>query len=258
MVAAPRRRVRLAVVGVLASATVLVSRPHIKTFVEPASLQRAEEVVSQVSSVARRDLLLGGLDASLLLSLGEPGGKAQTTEAEKLQQALYLMSRAQEATVQQERFISKVDSQEVVKKKMSKALKMADSAYRLVDQVVFATKFVDAKNIVSASQAGNEAVDAWQGAMDYIGDSMQKGDVTDEQRSYLRDSMRTTRDKLFEFLAYMPQDKVAEVRKIIEDENVINRADAETAVNSGDGSIDKSAGVFNPVTLPWKDGFTAL
>jgi hypothetical protein len=55
--------------------------------------------------------------------------------------------------------------------------------------------------------------------------------------------MKTTRDKLFIFVKYMPQQKLEEARLRIEKENVDNR-------DEFDGPDD--AGVYNPVKLPWK------
>jgi hypothetical protein len=56
-------------------------------------------------------------------------------------------------------------------------------------------------------------------------------------------SMRSCRDNLFVFLQYMPQEKLNAARFRVEDENVKNR-------DEFDGDAD--AGVYNPVTLPWK------
>jgi hypothetical protein len=169
---------------------------------------------------------------------------AYTPDPEKLRESLYLMSRVQEATVQQERFVSKAATQEDLKSKMQLTLKLVEKNYRLLDQINYASAFVEPKDdIVVASEAGYEAFDALQGAIDFVKSDLQSGPLTQSQRIFLATSMQSCREKLFVFLKYMPQEKLEAARFRVEDENVKNR-------DEFDGEAD--AGVYNPVTLPWK------
>jgi hypothetical protein len=172
---------------------------------------------------------------------------AYTPDSDKLRESLYLISRVQEATVQQERFVSRATNQEDLRNKMKLTLKLVEKNYRLLDQINFASNFVEPKTeIITASEAGYEAVDALQGAIDFVKNDLQSGPLTESQRSFLMASMQSCRDNLFVFLKYMPQDKLDYARLRVEDENVKNRAEF-------DSDIDANAGVYNPVVLPWKE-----
>jgi hypothetical protein len=168
---------------------------------------------------------------------------AYTPDPDKLQESLYLISRVQEATVQQERFVNGAKMQEDLKNKMKLTLKLVEKNYLLLDQISFCSGFVEPKDeLVRASEAGFEAADTLQGAIDFVKNDLGSGPLTDRQRDFLTNSMQTTREELFIFLMYMPQDKLQNARLRVEDENVKNREEF-------DG--DDDAGVFNPVILPW-------
>lgn len=169
---------------------------------------------------------------------------AYTPDPDRLRESLYLISRVQEATVQQERFVSRTKLQEDLRRKMKLTLRLVEKNYLLLDQINYASAFVSPKDeIVTATQAGNEAVVALQSAIDFVADDLGTGPLTDEQREFLTDALTTTREQLFVFLKYMPSDKLEAARLRVEDENVKNR-------DEFDG--DSDAGVYNPVKLPWK------
>ena len=94
-----------------------------------------------------------------------------------------------------------------------------------------------------ATEAGLEAVEALQSAIDYVNNDLKVGTLKAEQKEYMIDALQTTRDQLFVYVKYMPQGKLEEARLRIERENVDNR-------DEFDGPSD--AGVYNPVKLPWK------
>lgn len=170
---------------------------------------------------------------------------AYTPDSDKLRESLYMISRVQEATFQQERFVTKATRQEDLKAKMKLTLKLVDKNYRLLDQINYASGFVSPKDeLVTASEAGYEAVDALQGAIDFVRDDLGEGPLSETQRSFLIASMQSCRENLFVFLKYMPQDKLIGAQKRVEEENVLNREEF-------DG--DANAGVYNPVVLPWKN-----
>ena len=193
--------------------------------------------------VARRDILISASVGFSAMAWRQPA-VAYTPDPDKLRESLYLISRVQEATVQQERFVNKATMQQDLKSKMKLTLKLVEKNYRLLDQINFASSFVNPKDeLVTASEAGYEAVDALQGAIDFVRDSLGEGPMLDSQRTFLASSMTTCRENLFVFLKYMPQDKLETARKRVEEENVLNREEF-------DGDAD--AGVYSPVVLPWK------
>jgi hypothetical protein len=127
---------------------------------------------------------------------------------------------------------------------MKLTLKLIEKNYRLLDQINYASAFVEPKDaLVDASEAGYEAVDALQAAIDYVRNDLGTGPMTDVQRSFLTCQLLSCRENLFKFVKYMPQDKLEAARLRVEDENVKNR-------DEFDGDAD--AGVYNPVVLPWK------
>jgi len=169
---------------------------------------------------------------------------AYTSDPDKVQESLYFISRVQEATVQQERFVNRAKMQEDLKSKMKLTLRLIDKNYRLIDQISFCSGLVDPKEeVITASEAGYAAVDALQEAIQFVNSDLDKGTLTERQREFLTSSLKTTREELFVFLNYMPQDKLKNARLRVEDENVKN-------LDEFDGSDD--AGVYNPVILPWK------
>ncbi len=194
----------------------------------------------------RRNYFMSGARALVSTAIIEmKPAIAYTPDPDKLRESLYLISRVQEATLQQERFVTKAVLQQDIKAKMKLTLKLVEKNYRLLDQINYSSSFVNPKDdLVMASEAGYEAVDALQGAIDFVRNDLGEGLLTDSQRTFLTTSMQTCRENLFVFLKYMPQDKLEAARKRVEEENVMNREEF-------DGDAD--AGVYNPVILPWKN-----
>lgn len=169
---------------------------------------------------------------------------AYDPDPDKLRESLYLMSRVQEATVQQERLVNRNLKQEELKQKMKLSLRLVDRSYKLLDQINFTSQYVTPQSeIVSATESGLIAVEALQSAIDYVNNDLSVGELKQEQKEFLIDALQTTRNEIFTYVKYMPQDKLQEARLRIERENVDNREEF-------DGPSD--AGVYNPVKLPWK------
>jgi hypothetical protein len=212
-----------------------------------ASEARKNLPVSPRGPVSTRREHVASIAAFVFSAASSAGSKpatAYTPDPDKLRESLYLMSRVQEATVQQERFVNKATLQQDLKVKMKLTLRLVEKNYRLLDQINYASSFVTPKDdLVLASEAGYEAVDALQGAIDFVSDDLGEGPLSEAQRTFLTTAMQSCRENLFVFLKYMPQDKVMAARKRVEEENVLNR-------DEFDGDAD--AGVYNPVVLPWK------
>lgn len=227
----------------LSSASEAWMQPTVRKVHRPAADDKVLDA-SFIAELTRRDYLISSTAAFLTMACVKPAN-AYTPDPDKLQESLYLISRVQEATVQQERFVNKATKQQDLKAKMKLTLKLVEKNYRLLDQINYASSFVNPKDeLVTASEAGYEAVDALQGAIDFVKDNLGEGPLSDAQRSFLTSSMQNCRENLFIFLKYMPQDKLQAARKRVEEENVLNREEF-------DGDAD--AGVYNPVVLPWKN-----
>ncbi|KAL3919600.1 MAG: hypothetical protein SGARI_007165 [Bacillariaceae sp.] len=173
---------------------------------------------------------------------------AYTPDTDPLRESLYFISRVQEATTLPERFVNGSKDQEELRNKMKLTLLLVEKNYKLLNQINYASAFVEPKDaLVEASEAGYEAVDALNGAIDFVKNDLKTGPLTQEQREFLTSSMQSCRENLFVFVKYMPKDKLAFARKRVEEENVANRDEFDSK------NLGSDAGVFNPVVLPWKE-----
>lgn len=212
---------------------------------------------SDPSAIDRRSVLTRTASASIATALsGGFGGLlspqtalAYTPDSDKLRESLYLLSRVQESTVQLERLIKNSSTQEELKPKLKLKLKLVQASYRLQDQINYASQFVDPpEELVAATEAGNIAVSSLQDAVVFVRDELPgTGPITTEQREFLNEALQNTRGALFQFLDYMPKEKLEQARKRVEVENVDNREEFDD-----DLAIDKTTGIYNPVKLPWK------
>lgn len=191
--------------------------------------------------------------SSLLLPLflrPDPAG-AYTPDPDPLQESLYFISRVQEATVQQERFIRRLGGTGALRTKLKLTLKLIDRNYKLLDQINYSSAYVVPEDsLVEATAAGYEAVDALRSAIEFVGKdaNWDNGDaddakLADNRRDFLVTAMADCREQLGIYATYMPPDKLRNARTRVERENIDNR-------DEFDG--DEDAGVYNPVNLPWK------
>ena len=127
------------------------------------------------------------------------------------------MSRVQEATAQQERFVNNAQTQDALKSKMKLTLRLVEKNYRLLDQITFASEYVSpASAVVEATSAGYESAEALQAAIDYVNSDLKAGQFEKGQKDYLTSNLSDCRERLFDFLEYMPKDKVDAARKRVE------------------------------------------
>lgn len=172
---------------------------------------------------------------------------AYEPDPDPLRESLYLVSRVQEATVQQERFVRKATDQQALKNKMKLTLLLIDKNYKLLDQITYCSTFLPSENLVEATEAGNIAAEELQSAIEYVKSDLKSGPLDQKQKDYIIDALTATRESLFIFLDFIPQDKLEGARARIEEENKLN-------IEEFDG--DETAGVYNPVILPWKNRLT--
>ncbi len=121
--------------------------------------------------------------------------------------------------MQQERYVTRASRQEDLKSKMKLTLKLVEKNYRILDQITYASEYVVSNtDVVEATSAGYEAAEALQNAIDYVnsdaGDGgLGYGPFVDGQKDYLISNLRLCRERLFDFLSYMPQEKLEGARK---------------------------------------------
>jgi hypothetical protein len=169
------------------------------------------------NAIERRKFLQSLLVATTTISATQ-SALAYTPDPDPLRESLYLMSRVQEATVQQERFVNRATSQDALKSKMKLTLRLVEKNYRLLDQITFASEFISpADKVVDATAAGYEAAEALQNAIDYVKEELKSGPFEKGQKEYLTDNLTECRERLFDFLSYMPQEKLEKARKRVEE-----------------------------------------
>ncbi|KAL7526162.1 hypothetical protein ACHAWF_001655 [Thalassiosira exigua] len=223
--------------------------PPLPPLSRTAELRSAAESAN-AAIASRRRVVARAFALPLLLSLflpwrSPPPAKAYTPDPNPLRESLYLVSRVQEATVQQERFVRRASDQSALRNKMKLTLRLVEKNYRLLDQITFASEYVSpSSKVVEATEAGYEAAEALQAAIDYVDGDLKAGEFEEGQKEYLSSNLAECRERLFDFLAYMPKEELEAARKRVEEENVANR-------DEFDGNSD--AGVYNPVVLPWKN-----
>jgi len=186
------------------------------------------------------DLVSGKAAGTSSTSEGRFRGAQQSAQA--LQDALVLIGRVQEATVQEERLVTTGKFKDLQRNNIRMALTMMVDNYRLGDQVVVASGYVENKNkVLQASNIGNEAVDALIVANEYFARELKASKLTEDQRKFLVQALVSCRTKLDDFLTYLPAEAVQKARQQIEDENALNVKEFV-----GD------EGIVNQVQLPWK------
>ena len=209
----------------------------------------------QYQQPSRREVLTKGLSNILLtpaaiLAVSSSAARAYEPDPDPLRESLYLICRVQEATCLQERYIQK-KSPPI--RRMKLTLRLVDRSYRLLDQINYISKFIPADDIVMAAQVGSEAAESLQDSLDFVFSYTKDGDsMTKEQKDFLLAALTETREKLFDFVAYLPdQKKVSEARSRVEEENKLN-------VEEFDPDLANDAGIYNPIELPWKNRGTAF
>jgi hypothetical protein len=200
----------------------LWARPH-RDLAAPPIRRSTTAAIDRRSGLLRiaRSSVIAPLVVQVTARSSRPA-LAYTPDADPLRESLYLMSRVQEATVQQERFVDRATRQEALKSKMKLTLRLVERNYRVLDQVTFASQFVvPSSGLVEATTAGYEAADALQNAIDYVNTDgvggLGMGPFEVGQKDYLRRNLRECRERLFDFLSYMPRDKLEEARKRVEE-----------------------------------------
>ena len=214
-----------------------------------ACLVLITHVTGLSSLLNRRALLRHGLaftSAGALLPTTPRLAFCYTPDPDPLQESLYLISRVQEATVLQERYINRKSPP---LQKMKLTLRLVDRSYKLLDQVTLVTQYItDSNDLVAATQVGNQAADRLQEAIDFVyGFKQDASAVTPAQKDFVTAALHDTRELLFDFCAYLPnQSKLANARRRVEEENQLNK-------DEFDPDLANDAGIFDPIVLPWKN-----
>lgn len=243
----------IAAFGVLASANFILECAHGDARILFVATRRGA-----LASAAAAGLL--GASPALAFKASELGGGLQTglsgsglggglTKAlpgvgqKELREALVLIGRVQEATVQEERLVSSGKFKDVQRNSIRMAFTMMLENYKLEDNIVKACNSIQpATKIIEAKGYADQAVESIYTANEYFAKKLSVSTLTDQQRSFVLAALKDIREKLDTFLKYVPKEEVDKARKQIEEENAMNMQEFQ-----GEGGA-----IINPVTLPWK------
>jgi len=176
-------------------------------------------------------------------SMAAPDMSAEVREksTKELEESVYMISRVQEATVQQERLVVTGKFKDVQRNSIRRAVNMMIDNYKLNDQFIVAAAYIPTKDVLRASTIGNEAVEVLETAKEYFGKDLKVSALSEDQKKFMVDAMAAEREKIEAFLKYLPEEVVAAAR---------GRVEAENALNMKEYALEGQ--VINPVTLPWK------
>ena len=223
------------------------TRMWVQRLLQPILLPLLIPTTTSIAVTNRRNVLQHGLGSSALILLPlPPASNAYTPDPDPLQEALYLISRVQEATILQERYMNRKSPP---LQKMKLTLRLVDRSYKLVDQVTLVTQYIgNTDDLVAATQVGNEAADRLQEAIEFVyGFKQDAAAITPAQRAFVTAALHDTRELLFDFCAYVPDPtKLQNARRRVEEENKLN-------VDEFDPDLANDAGIFDPIVLPWKN-----
>lgn len=125
---------------------------------EQFTITNRRDNIQQILQSTTSTLFLATAAQSIILPAA-----AYTPDANPLRESLYLMSRVQEATVQQERFVNRATQQDVLKSKMKLTLRLVEKNYRILDQITYCSEYITPSDkVVEATAAGYEAAEALQ------------------------------------------------------------------------------------------------
>lgn len=101
---------------------------------------------------------------------------------------------------------------------MKLTLRLVEKNYRLLDQITFASEYITpVEGVVDATTAGYEAAEALQNAIDYVNSDLKSGDFEKGQKEYLTNNLTECRERLFDFMSFMPKAKLDDARKRVEE-----------------------------------------
>jgi hypothetical protein len=176
--------------------------------------------------------------------------QAYTPDPDPLRESLYLLCRVQEATLLQERYIQR---KRPPISKMKLTLRLVERSYRIQDQVNYVSRYIPPDHIVAATEAGNQAAESLQDAISFVNafknneKEQQQEPMTSEQRAFLLEALADTRQKIFEFVDYLPDSApLLSAWARVEQENKLNRDEFDPDL------ADEATGVYTPIDLPWK------
>jgi hypothetical protein len=190
------------------------------------------------------------LSSSLLIVGKSRPAQAYTPDPDPLKESLYLLCRVQEATLLQERYILR---KRPPISKMKLTLRLVERSYRIQDQINYVSRYIPAERIVAATEAGNQAAESLQDAISFVyafkndEKEQQQAPMSSEQRTFLLQALADTRQKIFDFVNYLPDPApLLSARARVEEENKLNRDEFDPDL------ADEATGVYTPIELPWK------
>lgn len=178
---------------------------------------------------SRRSLLektLGSIGVVTFSSVTQTGSAlAEEEKAKTLKGSLYLILRVKEATFQETRLITSGKFKDVQRANVKLAVKFMISNYRLSDNFVVASSYLEGNRRIEAGNIGQQAVESLFTILEYFDSSdvqnIKVDSMTGKETLVLK-GLEVTRSRIDDFLALFPADVVESVRDQIRQENDLN------------------------------------
>ena len=155
-----------------------------------------------------------------------------------LDSALYSLLRVQEATQQENRLINSGLYKDVQRANVKLAVRMLVDNYKIADNFNAAASYLkDPVKKAQANQVGLAATDSLFTILEYFDtayvDNLAVGEeLYGNKRELVLGGLKSTSDKIDEFLAFFPKRDVQPVRDLIAEENRLNKEEYEKSYQS--------------------------
>jgi hypothetical protein len=186
-----------------------------------------------------RSTFLVGCAAITTTTAGVAAPPAWASQRPPLDELLYRIVRAREATQQETRLITTGKFKDVQRANVKLAVKFIVENYRLNDAFVAASTYLDGdtNKRLEAGQVGQKAVQNLYTILEYfdsadvqnikVGESSMAG----KEDLVLR-GLKATRKSMDEFLAYFPKSTVDGIYQKVEEENALNKREFDPSLGT--------------------------
>lgn len=162
-------------------------------------------------------------------------------DTDPLKTALVTVIRVQESTLQEARLINTGNFKDLQRNNIKMATKMMVENTKINDVITKASAYADPSKVQAATERGRAAVQDLQVILDYFDEvdkEVKVSDLSKDKKEFIQKALKSAREKLDEFLAYMPKEKVKAARDQVILENELNKKE-----------LPKDLEILNPVFM---------
>eukprot|EP00633_Aureoumbra_lagunensis_P008840 CAMPEP_0197315530 /NCGR_PEP_ID=MMETSP0891-20130614/38643_1 /TAXON_ID=44058 ORGANISM="Aureoumbra lagunensis, Strain CCMP1510" /NCGR_SAMPLE_ID=MMETSP0891 /ASSEMBLY_ACC=CAM_ASM_000534 /LENGTH=241 /DNA_ID=CAMNT_0042804525 /DNA_START=74 /DNA_END=795 /DNA_ORIENTATION=+ len=153
-------------------------------------------------------------------------------------EAIYKILRVQEATQQEERLVRSGKFKDLQRSNIKFAITIILKNYSFLDSVNSAS--ILSANSFDASQAGRDAVEALQAVLEYFDSSstsLKVETLSGDKLDFVLKALQTCNNAIERLLSYLPDDLIAQAKRVIAEENRLNYEEYKQA-NPGEAYLN--------------------